>query len=82
MKNDKGSGIPKTVKLIQRSAFSLDTSFQMMPPKVNRASQEIYNQYVERGRLGASEPSPTDLLKYQRYVSNSIMQHDDWDDSL
>ncbi|XP_023722312.1 polyphosphoinositide phosphatase isoform X3 [Cryptotermes secundus] len=82
MKNDKGSGIPNTVKLIQWSAFSLDTSFQMMPPKVNRTSQEIYHQYVERGRLGASEPNPTDMLKYQRYVSNSIMQHDDWDDSL
>lgn len=82
MKNDKGSGIPNTVKLIQRSAFPLDTSFQMMPPKVNTASEDIYHQYVEKGRLGASEPSPTDLLKYQRYVSNSIMQHDDWDDSL
>jgi hypothetical protein len=82
MKNDKGTGIPNTVKLIQRSSFSPDTSFQMMPPKVNRASQEIYHQYVERGRLGASEPSPTDLLKYQRYVSNNILQHDDWDDSL
>jgi hypothetical protein len=82
MKNDARTGIPKTVKLIQRSAFSLDTSFQVMPPKVNRVSQEIYCQYLERGRLGASEPSQTDLLKYQKYASSNILQHDDWDDSL
>jgi hypothetical protein len=82
MKKDKGNDIPKTVKLIQRSAFSLDTSFQVMPPKVNRASQEIYRQYVERGRLGASEPSPTDLMKYQKYVSNNILHRDEWDNSL
>jgi hypothetical protein len=82
VKNDTGTGIPKTVKLIQQNAFSLDTSFQVMPPKVNRISQEIYHQYLERGRLGASEPSQTDLLKYQKYVSSNFLQHDDWDDSL
>jgi hypothetical protein len=81
MKNDTETGIPKAVKLIQRSAFSLDTSFQVTPPKVNRVSQEIYRQYLERGRLGASKPSQTDLLKYQKYVSSNILEHD-WDDSL
>jgi hypothetical protein len=23
-----------------------------------------------------------DLMKYQKYASNSMLQHDDWDDSL
>jgi hypothetical protein len=82
MDTDKGAGISKTVTLIQKSAFSLDTSVQVMPPKVNKASQEIYHQYVERGRLGASKPSSVDLMKYQKYASNSMLQHDDWDDSL
>jgi hypothetical protein len=82
MEADKGPSISKTVKLIQKSAFSLDTSFQVMPPKVNKSSQEIYQQYVERGRLGASEPSSEELMKYRKYVSNSMLQHDDWDDSL
>jgi hypothetical protein len=82
MKTDKETSIPKTVKLIQQSAFSLDSSFQVMPPKVNKVSQEIYHQYVRRGRLGASEPNPTDLMKYQKYASNIVLQCDDWDDSL
>ncbi|XP_069675113.1 polyphosphoinositide phosphatase isoform X2 [Periplaneta americana] len=82
LKSEKGTGISKSVKLIQQSAFSLDTSFQVMPPKVNRASREIYRQYVEKGTRGASEPSPTDLMKYQKYASNNVLQHDDWDDSL
>jgi hypothetical protein len=82
LKNITGTGIPNTVKLIQRSAFSLDSSFQVMPPKVSKASQEIYCQYLERGRLGASKPSHTDLLKYQKYASDSILQHDDWEDTL
>jgi hypothetical protein len=82
METDKGASISKTVKLIQKSAFSLDTSFTVMPPKVNKASQEIYHQYVERGRLGASEPSSVDLMKYQNYASNNILQHDDWDETL
>jgi len=79
--SDKGASISKAVKLIQRSAFSLDTSFTVMPPKVNKASQEIYHQYVVRGRLGASEPSSLDLMKYENYASNGILQHD-WDETL
>jgi hypothetical protein len=82
METDKGASISKTVKLIQKSAFSLDTSFTVMPPKVNKASQEIYDQYVERGKLGASEPSSVDLMKYQNYASNNVLQHDDWDETL
>ena len=82
METDKGASISKTVKFIQRSAFSLDTSFTVMPPKVNKTSQEIYHQYVERGRLGASEPSSSDLIKYQNYASNSILQRDEWDETL
>ena len=82
MKAGKVMNFTKTVKFIQQSAFSLDTSYQVLPPKVNKASQEIYRQYVERGKLGASEPSPTDLMKYQKYVSNTILQRRDWDDLL
>lgn len=82
METDKGASISKTVKLIQKSAFSLDTSYTVMPPKVNKASQEIYHQYVERGRLGASEPSSVDLMKYQNYASNTILQRDDWDETV
>jgi hypothetical protein len=82
VKTDDGRRISKTVKLIQQSAFTLDTSFQVIPPKVSRASQEIYRQYVERGRSGASKPSLTDLMKYQKYASNSTLQRDDRDDSL
>ncbi|KAJ9595423.1 hypothetical protein L9F63_013382, partial [Diploptera punctata] len=81
-KPEKLMSFTKTVKLIQQSAFSLDTSFQVLPPKVNKASQEIYRQYVERGTLGASEPSPTDLMKYQKYVSNTVLQRRAWDDIL
>jgi hypothetical protein len=80
--NQVGTRISKTVKLIQQSAFSLDTSFQVMPPKVSRASQEIYRQYVDRGRLGAAKPSLEDLMKYQKYASNCTLHCDDWDDSL
>jgi len=82
METDKGASISKTVKLIQRSAFSLDTSSTVMPPKVNKSSQEVYHQYVERGKLGASEPSSLDLLKYQNYASSNILKHDDWDETL
>jgi hypothetical protein len=82
METNKGASISKTVKLIQRSAFSLDTSSTVMPPKVNKSSQEIYHQYVERGRLGASEPSSLDLIKYQNYARNNILKHDDWDETL
>lgn len=82
METDKGASISKTVTLIQKNAFSLDTSFKVMPPKVSKASQEIYHQYVQRGRSGASEPSSVDLVTYQNYVTNSILQRDDWDDSL
>jgi hypothetical protein len=81
-KSGKGTSISKTVKLIQQSAFSLDASFQVVPPKVSKASQEIYRQYVERGKSGASEPSLTDLMKYQKYASDSILQHCGWDDPL
>ncbi|XP_021930224.1 polyphosphoinositide phosphatase isoform X2 [Zootermopsis nevadensis] len=82
IKTDTETRISKTVKLVQQSAFSLDTTFEVMPPKVSRASQEIYRQYAERGRSGASEPSLTDLMKYQKYVSNGTLQRDDWDDSV
>ncbi|PSN50035.1 hypothetical protein C0J52_03285 [Blattella germanica] len=74
--------IAKNIKFIPQSAFSLDSSYQVQPPRVNRASQEIYRQYVERGKLGATEPSPTDLMKYQKYVSNTVLQRDTWDDLL
>ena len=72
----------KTIKFIRQSAFSLDTSYQVLPPKVNKASQEIYRQYIEKGKAGATEPSPSDLMKYQNYVNNTIHQHRNWDDLL
>nr|CAD7577451.1 unnamed protein product [Timema californicum] len=57
-------GVGRSVNLIQQSVFSMDTSVRVSPPRASRCAQESYHRYVERGLVGASEPSPSDLLKY------------------
>ncbi|XP_049833832.1 polyphosphoinositide phosphatase isoform X1 [Schistocerca gregaria] len=72
----------KSVRLIQQSAFSLDSSVKVSPPRVSRPSVEIYKQYVNRGKFGATDPSPTDLMKYQNFVNNTVLNSNSWDDSV
>lgn len=72
----------KSVRLIQQSAFSLDSSVNVTPPRVSRQSIEIYKQYVNRGKFGATDPSPTDLMKYQNFVNNTVLNSSSWDESV
>nr|CAD7430340.1 unnamed protein product [Timema monikensis] len=72
-------GVGRSVNLIQQSVFSMDTSVRVSPPRASRCAQESYHRYVERGLVGASEPSPSDLLKYNSYACNKVLGHRIWE---
>lgn len=47
--------------------------YEMELSKVSDRSLEIYKNYVERGVLGASEPSLQDRMKYKHYTNEVLM---------
>nr|CAD7406100.1 unnamed protein product [Timema poppensis] len=75
-------GVGRSVNLIQQSVFSMDTSVRVSPPRASRCAQESYHRYVERGLVGASEPSPSDLLKYNSYACNKVLGHRIWEELM
>ncbi|XP_068081775.1 polyphosphoinositide phosphatase isoform X2 [Anabrus simplex] len=72
----------RTVRLVQQSSFLQDSSRRVSPPRVSPAAKSVYQRYVDCGTLGASEPSASDLIKYQKFVSNIFSKSSDWDSSL
>lgn len=71
-KNDASSiASPKrSVQLIKQSAFPIDSVYEVSPPMVPRASRDIYQAYVNRGKNGALTPSQHTLVTYQRFVAS------------
>lgn len=55
-------------RIFQHNLIPEDTSFETKVPVVPNESIDKYKQYIERGYLGASEPSFKDLSIYESYV--------------
>lgn len=56
------------ITLIRGSVFSLDSSYNVTPPTVNRQAKEIYKVYTQRGKTGITSVSRADRDVYERYV--------------
>lgn len=59
------------VKLTVASAFTIDSTIDVIPPTVTKPSKEIYLDYVLRS-CGARIPPSSSLTMYQKYVNFSL----------
>ncbi|XP_028173128.1 polyphosphoinositide phosphatase [Ostrinia furnacalis] len=53
------------------SAFTIDSSVDMIPPTVSRASKQVYQDYVRR-TTGHTTLSPSSLAAYKKYVNFAL----------
>lgn len=53
------------------SAFTIDSSIEVIPPTVSKASKEIYNEYVQRTSGKITVP-PSSKALYEKYVNFSL----------
>ena len=55
------------------SSFSLDSSYNVIPPQVNTKSRDVYEKFVKRGHQGAEWPSKRDMKIYTQYTLSKYM---------
>ncbi|XP_066600542.1 polyphosphoinositide phosphatase [Prorops nasuta] len=55
-------------KLIQQTSFIERVPVALQLPSVSNASISIYEQYVEKGKVGGFAPSPNDMNLYEDYT--------------
>jgi len=61
-------GLYKRLMLIPKSVFSVDSTMQITPPYVNKASSDMYSSYVDKSGKTSISPSYNDIGLYRRYV--------------
>ncbi|EFA02109.1 polyphosphoinositide phosphatase [Tribolium castaneum] len=61
--------LPSLALFKPQSNFSEDSSVQVKPPKVDKRSIQVYQNYINVGINGGSEPKASDLALYQKYAS-------------
>ena len=59
------------INIIQKSCFTIDSTFDTTIPSVPRRSREIYDTYVDTATRGPLPPSHHDLLLYQSYANQT-----------
>lgn len=59
------------VVMTVNSAFTIDSSIEVIPPTVSKASREIYQDYVQR-YSGRIKVNPNSVATYKRYVNFSL----------
>ncbi|XP_015601524.1 polyphosphoinositide phosphatase isoform X2 [Cephus cinctus] len=55
-------------RLLQQTSFRDTVTAKITIPVVKDTSISIYEQYVNRGKVGGSVPSPTDMNLYDKYA--------------
>lgn len=59
------------ITLTVASAFTIDSTTDVIPPTVTKISREIYQAYVRKGS-GPEIPSLDSLRIYQKYLDFSL----------
>lgn len=54
--------------LVQRSAFSMDSSYEVTPPTVSKKSRELYTAYVNSDRKMRPHAGVADMEVYRKFV--------------
>ncbi|XP_071801050.1 polyphosphoinositide phosphatase-like isoform X1 [Asterias amurensis] len=63
----------RATKLFPASVFSLDSSYEVTPPMVDRTSRAVYETCVLRGMVGAQPCFVEDLEIYKKFVQGKNM---------